>query len=1144
MAFAPITTAWISPVTRRFLDTTLRGVTPYLLPWSNLPTRCEKVELPLYDTPFGGDAGSLEHTAKARHWLRDREDIRSLRWRGLWTEINDRAIELAPYFVAGEHSAQQTSQRLEQYTEAFKRGDLNLLSCSTTMEMGIDIGGLSLVAMNNVPPHPANYLQRAGRAGRRREAHSAALTLCKSNPHDQSVFANSRWAFETAPPTPKVSLDSAVLVQRHVNALVLSHFLAEEIAGSGQDPSKLQCCWFFVATNPPSAAERFVSWCGSQTDKSAVLAQGLSQLVRRSMLEGMGTDRLLRNAGEAMQVISVAWLSEWNALVAQEQDAAKIGGNSDAAYKAIGYQKRRISEEYLLRELAGQGFLPAYGFPTHIAAFDNLTLSRFKHIKQEREGSKGRDDNRYQRRELANRDSTSALREYAPGAQVVMDGLVYRSAGITLNWKVPASEQEAREPQAIHHAWRCPKCGTSGRERAWLNPFHCPDCGVEIPFKSETVRAFIEPAGFSVDFFQEPTNDVTTQDFIPVEEAWVSANGGWLPLLNPDSGRFRTTASGTIFHQSNGLHGEGYALCLYCGRAAPMEPGNEAPSIFEPGKPHFPLRGSRGRGTATQHCPGSDEPWAIKQNLSLGNVRHTDVLEIQLKSKTGLWLKDRIVARTLAVALRDVLAEALGVQSQELGCSTKQARPDPNQDTICESILIFDNFAAGYASSADRFIAGLFQAVRRRLKCPVDCDSACPHCVLDYDQRFDADKLDRKKALEFLDEDWLNAYQLPAEHAFFGSASQAELMPLSDAVLREARRPDIELVRLFARSRTQDADLGPSPWRHLAYRIAAMETKVELVIDDTSLRDLADVDRHLLASLADVPMAGVIASSKPCRAGKGWLIAECIGSARSVSWAVAEEGALTPNAGWGDAEPRARRDQTTPRPQEGEKLTSDQLRPTPVEATDLEIDIHHELDGPIAGFGARFWQYLSDRHEALDALLDSAEASVSRVEYQDRYLFNPISNAILIRVVHALAERIGCKRWPQPEVIVTTLGTRQRNARMSPRLVWHDWEDLTARDAALSGGLASVGVNCRLTTPQKHQTSHGRRLIVEFDAEKTLLLRFDQGVSYWRLDRSGDRPAGQFDFSWDTHTQADTLATMNVEIEGSPQPTQVFVSVR
>jgi len=296
--------------------------------------------------------------------------------------------------------------------------------------------------------------------------------------------------------------------------------------------------------------------------------------------------------------------------------------------------------------------------------------------------------------------------------------------------------------------------------------------------------------------------------------------------------------------------------------------------------------------------------------------------------------------------------------------------------------------------------------------------------------------------------------------------------------------------------------------------------------------------------VADLPTADVIAPSKPCRVGKGWLIAECIGSARSVSWAVAEEGALTPNAGWGEAQPRTLCDRTAPPPQEGERLTADLIRPTPIEATDREIEIHHELDGPIADFGDRFWKYLSDRHQLLEALLKNAEAGVSRAEYQDRYLFNPLSNAILIRVIHALAERVGQQRWPHPELIVTTLGSRQRNARMNPRLVWHDWEDLASRDAALIGGLAGVGVNGRLATPEKHQTSHGRLLVVEFDAGKTLLLRFDQGVSYWRLDRSAHRSAGRFDFSSDTQSQADALAAMNIKIEGSPQPTQVFVSVR
>lgn len=150
------------------------------------------------------------------------------------SEEGRRAVEsrVLP-FVIEEHTAQINSALGAVYQRAFAEGRINILSCSTTFEMGIDVGGLNNVFLGNLPPAASNYRQRAGRAGRRPGAPAYILSLASSrSSHDRNYYGNISELFFGKVLPPNIYLDRPVFAARHLRAEALHSFLVYLTAGS------------------------------------------------------------------------------------------------------------------------------------------------------------------------------------------------------------------------------------------------------------------------------------------------------------------------------------------------------------------------------------------------------------------------------------------------------------------------------------------------------------------------------------------------------------------------------------------------------------------------------------------------------------------------------------------------------------------------------------------------------------------------------------------------------------------------------------------------------------------------------------------------------------------------------------------------
>ena len=1113
VALQEIREAWLCPITRRVLDTTVEGLTPYVAPGlSRKMLEAQPIRMPSLTAPFWRTPTDAPYSREEiDDVLRSDPDIGELERAGVWQGWSRRIFAQVDYFQVAEHSAQIGASRLRELEGWFRKGRVNVLSCSTTMEMGVDIGGLSAVAMNNAPPSPANYLQRAGRSGRRQESRAIGLTLCNTSPHGEWVFQHPLWPFQTKLHVTQVSLHSERIVQRHVNALALTRFF--NVRQFGGEFHRLLAGRFFEGTDDESSVcEHFRRWLTDEAPNDPWIETGVRQLLRRSALEGIDTERLMSLVDSGIEAAATGWTAEF-APLARERDDLDGKPRNDPVRRAIELQLKRLSEEYLLRELALRNFLPGYGFPTQVVPLVTTTMDDLRRPPRAGDPAGGREDNLTRARAYPTRDLAAALREYAPGSDVVIDGRVLKSSGLTLNWKVPASDEGLREIQALRYAWYCRYCGSIGvslRMPEFCESDYC--VGHESRLR---VQSYMEPAGFAVDFRDSLNNDLSRFSYLPVRRPWISAGGGqWQSLPQPAMGRFRYSANGQVFHYTDGEHGHGFAVCLQCGRAvAEPEKEGELPPLMQN---HKSLRGGSATGPDGL-CYGNDGAYTIRRNEWLGVSKETDVFELQLRSLGSGQPLNPEAASSLAVAMRHALADKIGVEDREIGWSIGAARMEGAEDGT--SILLYDHATggAGFVAQAGEHLPELLRRARKTLECPRRCDKACHACLLSYDTHRHADRLDRRQAREILSDQFLAALDLPVEDRLFGSETQMEFEQIALALQRELRGTDTVRLHLGgdpARWSLQDWVLGRDivRWRN-------EERPVELVLP----RDLDAIPReervHLAMWGTTLPVR--LLRGNPSRRGRP-LLAELHSGGRTLAFAAQSWEALIPGDNWGVSGESAHvvRGLLATEPAALPTVEPADLRGPPPGKVDPVL-LYQGVQGSVSAFGSVFWNEMRDAAPGLAERIARGQP-IQEVVYQDRYVRSPLVARLVSEIFGELVAITGGARSGARLRIVTTPPDRPARNR---RWMQDDWATGQEGKRAIERLFAAKSMSIDVTLRDLNRAPHARECRIVWEDGARWRCHLDHGLGFVRTDAQVPHP-----FTASAEKQGATLARVEFNI--------------
>jgi len=609
-----------------------------------------------------------------------------------------------------EHTAQLGRAEQQAYQEMFVNKDINALSCSTTFEMGVDVGDLETVYLRNMPPSPSNYVQRAGRAGRSIHAAAYSLTYAKLSSHDFTYFEKPE------------RIENDKVVARHIYAVALSAFFSEN-----EDVYNKNDADVFLNQD---GFERFVSFLNMKPDDlKEILKTSIPQNLHHRMgindfrwTEGLiGPDGVLTVAVEEFRRIVEYYEKEFKKLKRTDTQSAARCERKLQDYRKSKDDKKGRNE--LIEFLVRNNVLPKYGFPVDtVELHQNMDSQQDKKLQMVR-------------------DLQLAIAEYAPDAQVVADGKLYTSRYIR---KLP---QTTGQDWEVVYIAQCsePSCKTWNHRitEPSREGEKCVSCGAIIE-KPKWKKAIEPRKGFIADTkptdvpLRKPDKSYRSDDYY-IGDAQRQVMKKRTFLVNGLSKyQMETSTNDSLMVVCN----DDFYVCDKCGYS---ESATENKS-------------KEGFNSFTSYIERANHsaPWGKKCSgrLYKNKLCHsfkTDVVRLVFGTSRA---KNQATMLSVMYALLEAASSALDIERTDIkGCLHKVKY----EGSMIYSIVLYDAVAGG-AGHVRRMVTedgAVFQAIIKKaieITKGCSCNPSCYNCLRNYYNQKIHDLLNRVEAYTFMEE--------------------------------------------------------------------------------------------------------------------------------------------------------------------------------------------------------------------------------------------------------------------------------------------------------------------------------------------------------------------------------------------------------